>query len=425
MASKVRPRPGPRNDGAVAREYALFDTPIGRCAIAWGPGGIQLLQLPEARASATRARLLERVPGAREGTPPAFVQAALSAIERLLAGDAVDLSELELNLEGVAPFQRRVYEQARRIPPGSTVSYGELAAQRGSPGSARAVGQALGRNPFPIVVPCHRVLAAGGKVGGFTAPRGITTKRRLLALETPRPAHAAALSDADAVLGFDPDAALAHLRASDPVLGRLIDSVGPFRLQLQRTPSVFGALAEAIVYQQLTGKAAATIFGRVCALFSGASAGLTPEQIASSSEEQLRSAGLSRAKALALQDLAHKAIARELPSLSDVRRLDDETIIERLTQVRGVGRWTAEMLLIFRLGRPDVLPVDDYGVRKGFGLAFKKKDLPARKDVEQRGERWRPYRSVATWYLWRALDPVLPGSATPQATPAPKRATRR
>jgi methylated-DNA-[protein]-cysteine S-methyltransferase len=340
------------------------------------------------------------------------VQAALRAIEQLLSGNAVDLSELELDLAEVPPFQRRVYEQARRIAPGSTLSYGELAAQIGSPGSARAVGQALGRNPFPIVVPCHRVCAAGGKVGGFTANGGIDTKRRLLALEAPRSGAALALGDGEAAFGFDPDAAIEHLRASDPVLGRLIDSVGPFRLQLQRTPSVFGALAEAIVYQQLSGKAAATIFGRLCGLFRDASAGLTPAHIARASEERLRSAGLSRSKALSLQDLAHKTISGELPSLSDVRRLDDESIVERLTAVRGVGRWTAEMLLIFRLGRPDVLPVDDYGVRKGFALAFKKKELPARKDVEKRGERWRPYRSVATWYLWRALDPVLPGSAS-------------
>jgi 3-methyladenine DNA glycosylase/8-oxoguanine DNA glycosylase len=214
-----------------------------------------------------------------------------------------------------------------------------------------------------------------------------------------------ALLDADAAFGFDPEAALVHLRARDPVLARLIDSVGPFRLELQRTSSVFGALAQAIVYQQLNGKAAATIFGRVCGLFRNTRAGLTPEQILRASDERLRAAGLSRSKMLSLQDLARKTRSGELPSLSEIRALDDETIIERLTTVRGVGRWTAEMLLIFRLGRPDVLPVDDFGVRKGFGLTFRKKEMPARKDVEKRGERWRPYRSVATWYLWRALDP--------------------
>jgi methylated-DNA-[protein]-cysteine S-methyltransferase len=397
-------------------EFALFETPIGRCGVVWGPSGVTLLQLPEGRVSATRARIQERSGGAREATPPDFVQHTIEQIALLLAGDAPDFSRLELDLDRVPPFHRRVYEAARSIAPGSTLSYGELAAQLGSPGSARAVGQALGRNPFPIVVPCHRVFAAGGKVGGFTANGGITTKLRLLSLEAPRSKHLGAefagesgagpapLGDADAAFSFDPELALQHLRAADPALGKLIDSVGPFRLQLQRTPSVFGALAEAIVYQQLSGKAAATIFARVCALFKNAS--LTPQQLLRASEEKLRSAGLSRSKALSLQDLARKTQANELPTLAEIRDLDDETIIERLTAVRGIGRWTAEMLLIFRLGRPDVLPVDDYGVRKGFALTFKKKELPGRKDLEKRGARWQPYRSVASWYLWRALDPA-------------------
>ncbi|HEU4580780.1 MAG TPA: methylated-DNA--[protein]-cysteine S-methyltransferase [Polyangiaceae bacterium] len=390
------------------RLYTLFETPIGRCGIAWGAAGICLLQLPEGRESATRARLRERLQGVSEGEPPEFVQRAVAAITRLLAAEAVDLSELELDMAGVPPFHRRVYEQARRIPPGSKLSYGELAAQLGAPGSARAVGQALGRNPFPIVVPCHRVFAANGKLGGFSANGGVSTKLRLLALEAPR--SGASLADTEAAFGFDPEAAVAQLRASDPVLARLINKVGPFRLELQRIPSVFGALAQAIVYQQLTGKAAATIFGRLCALFRTTAEGLTPEQILRAGDERLRSAGLSGSKVLSLQDLARKAKSGDLPSLAEVRRLDDESIIERLTSVRGIGRWTAEMLLIFRLGRPDVLPLDDYGVRKGFGVAFRKKALPSKKDVDQRAERWRPYRSVATWYLWRALDkPVADG----------------
>ena len=167
-------------------EFALFDTPIGRCGVVWGPSGLTLLQLPEGRVSATRARIQERSGGAREAVPPAFVQHAIEQIGLLLAGDASDFSRLDLDLDRVPPFHRRVYEAARSIAPGSTLSYGELAARLGSPGSARAVGQALGRNPFPIVVPCHRVFAAGGKVGGFTANGGITTKLRLLSLEAPR-----------------------------------------------------------------------------------------------------------------------------------------------------------------------------------------------------------------------------------------------
>jgi 3-methyladenine DNA glycosylase/8-oxoguanine DNA glycosylase len=203
-------------------------------------------------------------------------------------------------------------------------------------------------------------------------------------------------------LGFDPHRAVAHVRASDPALARLIDAVGPLRLQLRATPSLFVALAEAIVYQQLTGKAAATIFARLCALF--APADLTPEQILHSSDDALRTAGLSRPKILALRDLARRSTDGELPSLAALHKMQDDDIVTRLTTVRGIGRWTVEMLLIFRLGRPDVLPVDDYGVRKGFAVALKKRQLPSRQDLERRGERWRPYRTVASWYLWRAVE---------------------
>ena len=384
-------------------EFALFDTSVGRCGVLWGRSGIRMLQLPEGRDVATRARLLQRFPEAREAAPPASVQHALDAIAALLRGTPDDLATVELDMEAVPAFHRRVYDITRQIPPGRTLSYGEVATQLGAPGAARAVGQALGKNPFPIVVPCHRVLGAGKKVGGFSASGGITTKLRLLALEST--VSDAAAFDGDGAFGFDPEEATSHLRSADPKLGKLIDSVGHFRMQLQKTPSVFGALAEAIVFQQLNGKAAATIFARLCALFPDPAQGLTPERVLRASETRLRSAGLSGSKLLSLKDLARKTKEGVIPSLAEIRDLPNEEIIERLTAVRGVGKWTVEMLLIFRLGRPDVLPVDDFGVRKGFALTFGLPELPDKKELEKRGERWRPYRSVASWYLWRATDP--------------------
>jgi 3-methyladenine DNA glycosylase/8-oxoguanine DNA glycosylase len=203
---------------------------------------------------------------------------------------------------------------------------------------------------------------------------------------------------------IDARAALKHLRAVDPVLAALIAEVGPFGMKMKETGSVFGALAEAIVYQQLTGKAAATIYGRVCALFPKSKHGFAPKHLLAASDEALRGAGLSRAKVAALRDLAARTESGELPALAAVRRMDDDAIVETLTKVRGIGRWTVEMLLIFRLGRTDVLPVDDYGVRKGYAIAFRKKDLPAAKDLARYGEKWKPWRSVASWYLWRATD---------------------
>jgi methylated-DNA-[protein]-cysteine S-methyltransferase len=388
--------------------FALFDTVIGRCGIAWGARGVTGVQLSEAREPATRARLRQRFPAAREATPPRDVRRALDGITALLRGESSDLSAVALDMDHVPPFHRRVYEAARAIPPGATLSYGEIAARLGAPGSARAVGQALGRNPFAIVVPCHRVLAAGGKVGGFSANGGVTTKLRLLGIEGVQAGGQAGLFDGDGALGFDPRIAALHVRASDAVLARVIERVGPFRLELKKTPSIFGALAEAIVYQQLSGKAAATIFARVCALFPRTHHGPTAENILRASDEKLRGAGLSRPKLLALRDLARRTKDGDLPTLAEVRRMEDAEIVERLTAVRGIGRWTAEMLLIFRLGRPDVLPVDDYGIRKGFALAFKTRELPAREDLEKRGARWKPYRTVASWYLWRALELAKP-----------------
>jgi 3-methyladenine DNA glycosylase/8-oxoguanine DNA glycosylase len=206
-------------------------------------------------------------------------------------------------------------------------------------------------------------------------------------------------------LGFEPATAVAHLRHCDEILARVIDAVGPFRLQPIGASSAFAALAQAIVYQQLTGKAAATIFTRFCALFPG-TGGPTAEQVLAASEDELRGAGLSRAKLLSLHDLAGKTVSGDVPTFAELRHMGDDAIIERLTSVRGIGRWTVEMLLIFRLGRPDVLPADDYGIRKGFARAYTEGQLPARKDVETYGLRWRPYRTVASWYLWRLAEQV-------------------
>jgi methylated-DNA-[protein]-cysteine S-methyltransferase len=163
--------------------FALFDTAIGRCGIAWGPHGIGGVQLPETREVETRARLLRQFPNAREAAPPADVQWAIDGIVALLEGEASDLSTVRLDLDRLPPFHRRVYDVARTIPRGATLTYGEIAARLGDRGAARAVGQALGENPCPIVVPCHRVLAAGGKLGGFSANGGVRTKLRLLAIE--------------------------------------------------------------------------------------------------------------------------------------------------------------------------------------------------------------------------------------------------
>ena len=213
-------------------------------------------------------------------------------------------------------------------------------------------------------------------------------------------------------LSFDLRDAEAHIREADPKLASVIDLHGPCRIDPDGSMmSPFAALVRSVAYQQLNGKAAATIHGRVLALYHPRRHP-RPEDVLATEDDRLRGAGLSRAKILAVKDLAAKTLDGTVPTIARLKRLDDEEIVERLSSVRGVGRWTVEMLLIFRLGRPDVLPATDYGVRMGFHRTFRTRKLPSPAQVLKRGERWRPYRSIASWYLWRSLEnpPVRDGA---------------
>ena len=201
----------------------------------------------------------------------------------------------------------------------------------------------------------------------------------------------------------DPAVAVAHLRAADPVLGALIDRVGPFTVKPERGADLFAAMLRAIVHQQLHGKAAATIHGRVLAELA-AQGGTLHAAMALASDERLRLAGLSRNKLLAVRDLAAKVADGTVPTLAEARRLGDDELVARLTQVRGIGPWTVHMLLIFTLGRPDVMPTGDYAIRLGFKNLYRKRNDPTPEAILKHARRWQPYRSVASWYLWRSLD---------------------
>jgi DNA-3-methyladenine glycosylase II len=222
-------------------------------------------------------------------------------------------------------------------------------------------------------------------------------------------------------LPYDPAEATAALSAADPKLARLIAQAGPFTLRLPAQQSPFEALTQSIIYQQLHGKAAASIHARLLASFSELAdprPGIThahpsPQHLLDAPNEQLRAAGLSHNKALALRDLAAKTLDGTVPTLARIRRMSDEAIIEHLTQVRGIGKWTVEMMLIFRLGRPNVLPTTDYGIRKGFSLTYLglkpttkvTPDLLATiAQIEKRAKKWQPWSSAASWYMWRACD---------------------
>jgi methylated-DNA-[protein]-cysteine S-methyltransferase len=412
-----------------AMAWMLFDTAIGPCGVAWSLAGLTWVQLPEEDRDATRARLLAKVSDAgamatAKSVPP-WVKDAVARVRQHLAGKPQDLGRVPLDVSRVTPFTAKVYRAAQALPAGRTATYGDLAGAVGSPGGSRAIGRAMATNPWPIVVPCHRVVAARGGSGGFSAYGGVVTKEKLLALEggtlmvrgsapaslvaSPGQGSLFSLASSTPRLPFDADEAVRALAAADPALGRHIDRVGPLRLTLKASEGTFAALAESIVYQQLSGRAAATIFGRVRGTMPDGP--LDPARLLATSDQALRGAGLSGAKLASLRDLAARAVKGEIPTVTQLERMDDEAIVERLTAVRGVGRWTVEMLLIFRLGRPDVLPLADHGIKKGFARVFPRTTkggpdaLPTAAALTTRGERWRPFRSVASWYLWRALDP--------------------
>jgi methylated-DNA-[protein]-cysteine S-methyltransferase len=387
--------------------WTMFETAIGPCGMAWSDVGVTCFQLPEESRTATKKRLYvksgtkERALASERATPP-WVRDAIALAQEHLAGSPQDFTKVPLDLAHVSAFDAEVLRALVRVPAGTTVSYGDLAKAVGKPGAARAVGRAMAANPIPLIVPCHRVLAAKERPGGFSAYGGLVTKERMLALEgftlKKQKDLFAPLDRAPTTLPFDADAAVRHLTDADPVLGKHIAKVGPFSLRLKNTESTFAALAEAIVYQQLNGKAAATIFGRVSALFPNER--LDPKHLLATSDAKLRAAGLSKNKLASLRDLALHATEGRIPTLTQLGRMEDDAIVDALTNVRGIGRWTVEMLLMFRLGRPDVLPIADYGIQKGFARVFPN----VRTDITRRGERWRPYRSVASWYLWRATD---------------------
>ena len=235
---------------------------------------------------------------------------------------------------------------------------------------------------------------------------------------SPRPSDALAAAVA---------AATEDLAGRDPALARVVAAAGPCGLAVRRELTHFGSLCRSITFQQLAGRAAATIFGRFVAAATGGGEpiDLTPEGVLACSEEALRAAGLSAAKTRSIRALAERAASGELP-LDDVESLGDEELIERLSAVPGIGRWTAEMFLIFQLGRLDVWPVGDLGVRKGYATAWGLPEPPSPKELAAYGEAFRPYRSVAAWYCWRAVDTVVPDSAAkPAALPAKKPAEKK
>ncbi len=367
------------------------------------------MHLPEPSPAALRAAA--KAAGAallpEAGEPPSEIAETAQRIADVLGGADDDLRSVELDLDSTSDFARSVYEAARTIGPGHVATYGEVARLAGLDPTrhARAVGRALGANPVPVIVPCHRVTAADGRLGGFSASGGTATKVRMLRAE----ARGDAVSVAPA---YDIDTALDELSAADPALGALIESVGRGGPRLRPIGTTVSALSEAIVSQQLHGRAAASIFARLCTLFPRPLDGPTAEGLLALDDEALRGVGLSASKLAALRDLAGRSLAGEIPDLATLATMNDQAVVAALTPVRGIGRWTVEMLLIFRLGRPDVLPVDDFGVRNGLArLDGRTSVTPAswRREARPgvRGAAW-PRGTSGELPTWRKGRPTAP-----------------
>lgn len=309
-----------------------------------------------------------------------------------LSGKPQDFRDLPLKTDGLSDFSQQVYRAAQAIPSGHTLTYLELAKKLGKPGAVRAVGGALGKNPFLLVVPCHRILAAGGKLGGFSAPGGGDTKQLLLAAEGWRTESL-----------FDPgqmSEGEAFLR-SCPKLGPIVERVGPCPLQPLYPGSPFAALARAVLYQQLAGSAARAIENRVKKL--GSEPFPTAGELSEMPFDCLRGAGVSGPKIATLKALAQAVIEGDLqPDI--LHLLPDAQVEHEVSQVKGLGPWSAQMFLMFHLGRRDVFPVKDLGIRKGVQLLTGTSELPGPEPMHKLAKRWAPYRTLASWYLWRSLE---------------------
>lgn len=380
--------------------YTKIRTELGTLALGFGERGITRVVFPSGDWRELAPADLARVGLRHEVEAPRPVVQVAKALQAHIAGDTQDFSEVPLDTTHAPPFLLRVQRAAQAIPAGRTASYGALAAAAGSPNASRAAGRAMSTNPWPVIVPCHRVLPQSG-FGAYSAGSGVHTKLRLLWREGYR--------GRTSNVAFDEHAAVAHLKAADARLAKLLDRAGPFTLQATAPharggESPFSSLARAIVYQQLSGKAAATIYARVAALLGTDGTIDDAEAVLALPDKKLRAAGLSQNKTAALRDLAKHAAMGSLPTRAEMESMSDDAIIDVLSHVRGIGRWSAQMLLMFYLGRPNVLPVADLGVQKGFAITYGTRGRPSAKAMERAARDWAPYASVASWYMWRAVE---------------------
>ncbi len=337
------------------------------------------------------------------GRPPSpWLQHLGQRIARHLEGDTQDFSTVPLDLSGVSEFARQVYQELRGVRAGTTLSYKALACRVDRPQGARAVARAMAANPCPIIIPCHRVVAASGALTGFSGGDGVLTKALLLASEGVLPRVSRA--DLAGASIFDPaiyQMGLARLR-QDPLFARLLDTGGEEPPVRAFGDNPFASLVQAICYQQLAGAAAATIYGRVKKALGGEP---TVERLRAAPDAALVEAGLSGGKRRAVRALVH-AVENGQVDLGRLSVLPYQTLKEQLTAVPGIGPWTVEMVAIFHLGYPDIFSPGDLGVRKAIARLLGRWEPVTPEEATRVARRWQPFSTLATLALWRSLGTV-------------------
>lgn len=349
-------------------------------------------QLPEATTRRMETRIKSRWTADKARNVPPSIRDIIKRIKLHFKGKAQDFRDIKLAFDETGPFEQQIYDATRSILSGQTTTYGKVAEAAGNAAAARAVGRAMSRNPIPLIIPCHRVLAANRKPGGFSAHGGLDTKAKMLEIEGATLGPPATIRSKRDLLR-----AASVLAKKDARLAPILAQAINFSLMPKQSP--YETLLTAVVHQQLSPKAAETILGRIVAL----NPDLTlpePADLLKIPDKQLRKVGLSGAKTKAFKDIAARALDGTIPLVKEIVTLSDNAIIKRLTSIYGIGRWTVEMMLIFNLGRSDVLPVDDYSLRSSIAEVYGMADVPTPKVVNSLGEIWRPYRTVASLYLW-------------------------
>ncbi len=370
--------------------WHIFASPVGPIGLAWNRRGVCRVVFGSMETEAVARELQDVCPDLAEvKRPSAVVREVFKRIGGLVRGKPDDLRDIPVDLSGSSEFSRKVLRTLRGVKPGQVITYGQLAAKAGRPGAARAVGRIMGANPVPIIVPCHRCMGADGSLTGFSTAGGTALKARLLFIE-----------------GYERDAeharGIRHLQKVDPKIRQIIGKVGPYLAMPDKPRPPYDTLVTAIVHQQLSVKAGQTIAGRVRDLTPGPNHP-TPEQTLRLKPEKLRACGLSNAKVGFVHDLAAHVHDGRL-KLGALKRMSDDEVIAELTRVKGIGVWSAHMHLIFHMGRLDVLPVGDLGLRMAAAKLYGLEEYATAAELTKIAKPWRPYRSLGSYYLWRGLD---------------------